>query len=47
MIGAGTLSISSDGTLTNYGTGVSIENVGGLGLSFNGGKYIGNIKDYS
>ena len=27
MIGAGTLSISSDGTLTNYGTGVSIENV--------------------
>lgn len=46
MIGAGTLSISSDGTLTNYGAGVSIENVGGVGISFNGGKYIGNIKDY-
>ena len=46
MIGAGTLSISSDGTLTNYGSGVSIENVGGVGISFNGGKYIGNIKDY-
>lgn len=46
MIGAGTLSISSGGTLTNYGAGVSIENVGGVGISFNGGKYIGNIKDY-
>ena len=46
MIGAGTLSVSSDGTLTNYGAGVSIENVGGVGISFNGGKYIGNIKDY-
>ena len=46
MIGAGTLSISSDGTLTNYSAGVSIENVGGVGISFNGGKYIGNIKDY-
>lgn len=44
MIGAGTLSISSDSTLTNYGAGVSIENVGGVGISFNGGNILAILK---
>ena len=47
LIVGGEVELYSKQDIKNMGTGVSIKNVGGLGLSFNGEKYIENIKDYS
>lgn len=45
MFTALTVSFAKDGTISNYGTGLSTDVLGG-NVSLNNGRYIGNIKDY-
>ena len=45
LFGAGSVSIAQDGTISNYGYGVSTDVIG-FNFAINQGRYIGNLRDY-
>lgn len=45
LFGAGSVSFAQDGTISNYGYGVSTDVIGG-NFAINRGRYIGNLRDY-
>ena len=45
LFGEGSVSIAQDGTISNYGYGVSTDVIG-FNFAINQGRYIGNLRDY-